>query len=254
MSEDSVESDVRRRVADVRRRLAEACTRAGRDPSELTLVGVSKRQDPARIAAAVRAGIRELGENYVQELRDKLPRVQHLLEGHHPPPRWRMVGQLQRNKARRAIELFDAVDTLDRESLACELDRRLATAGLRQPLEVCLQVNLSGESQKGGVGEEELPALLEVCAPLAHVRVVGLMTIPAATPDPEKTRPVFARLRQLRDTLAQMPGGAELRQLSMGMSSDFELAVEEGATLVRVGTALFGPRDPSRRPDGEEAT
>ena len=252
VSEDSVESDVRRRVADVRRRLEQACARAGRDPGELTLVGVSKRQDPARIAAAIRAGIRELGENYVQELRDKLPHVQRLLEGHHPPPRWRMVGHLQRNKARHAIELFDAVDTLDRESLALELDRRIANAGLRQPLEVCLQVNLSGESQKGGVGEEELPALLEACAPLEHLRVVGLMTIPAATRDPEETRLVFARLRQLRDTLARRPGGTALRELSMGMSSDFELAVEEGATLVRVGTALFGPRDPPRRPNGPD--
>jgi pyridoxal phosphate enzyme (YggS family) len=244
VSGNDIEAEVKQRLARVRERLASACARAGREPSEVTLVGVSKRQHPARIAAAVRAGVRHLGENYVQELRDKRPLVEQLLAGHHPPPRWRMIGSLQRNKVRHAIELFDAVETIDREKLARELDRRLATARVSEPMEVCLQVNLSGEEQKGGVSEQELPALLEACAPLSQLRVVGLMTIPAPSQDPEATRPVFAHLRQLRDTLRQEPGGENLRELSMGMSSDFEQAIEEGATLVRVGTAVFGPRPP----------
>ena len=230
------------RVRSVRERVARACRSAGRLPDDVQLIGVSKRQPAERIAAAVRAGVTQLGENYVQELQQKRAQVASLVGAERAETvRWRMIGGLQRNKARAVVPLVDSVDSLDRESLAAELDKRAATAG--KTLEACIQVNLSHEPQKGGVSEEDLPALLAVCAGLTRLQVVGLMTVPAATPDPEASRPVFAHLRKLRDTLRESPGGGELRELSMGMSGDFEVAIEEGATLIRVGTALFGPRD-----------
>jgi pyridoxal phosphate enzyme (YggS family) len=151
------------------------------------------------------------------------------------------VGRLQRNKARLVVPLFECVESLDRADLAQELAAR--ATGLGRRLEVLLQVNLSGESQKGGAPAGTLPALLATCAALPALRVTGLMTVPAASPDAEKARPVFARLRALRDELRAAPGGAELSELSMGMSADFEVAIEEGATLVRVGSALFGARE-----------
>ncbi|MEE8580656.1 MAG: YggS family pyridoxal phosphate-dependent enzyme, partial [Myxococcota bacterium] len=182
------------------------------------------------------------GQSYVQEARDMRPRVEALIgEDLSLHLHWRMVGRLQRNKARQAVDLFDAIDSVDRADLARELDRRAAARGRR--LEVLLQVDLCGEPQKGGVQPERVASLLSACAALEHLRVVGLMTVPAANVDPEASRPAFARLRQLRDTLRREPDGAALPELSMGMSGDFEVAIEEGATLVRVGTALFGRRE-----------
>ena len=204
------------------------------------MVGVTKRVPAERVAEALRAGLGVLGENYVQEARAKADALARLLGAGGPHPRWRLIGRLQRNKARDAVALFEAVETLDRAELAAELDRRAADAG--RSLEVLLQVNLSEEAQKGGAAAEELPALLAACADLPHLRVAGLMTVPAASSDPEAALPVFARLRALAAALRDVPGGAGLRELSMGMSADFEVAIEEGATLVRVGTALFGPR------------
>ncbi len=247
----SAADDARARLHRVREQIAAACARAGRHPSQVQLVGVSKRQPAERIALAVRAGVEMLGENFVQEVRDKQPLVHGLVadplalpdgpsQGAAAMPRWRMIGRLQRNKAKLAVDLFDAIDSVDRLSLATELDRRARAAG--KSLDICLQVDLSGEDQKGGAAPDAVGELLAACAELASLRVVGLMAIPAATSDPETTRPLFARLRELRDCLSAAPGGERLRELSMGMSSDFEIAVEEGATLVRVGTALFGPR------------
>jgi len=238
-------SEIAARVADVEARIARAAARAGRDPSEIRLVGACKHQPLERIAAVVCAGVTELGENYVQEARDKRPRLESLLAAHFgaspaPQPRWRLIGHLQRNKARHAVRCFHAIDSLDREDLAHELERRAAAAGVQ--LEVCIQVNVSGEASKSGAAEPEVEALLRACAPLGHLRVVGLMAVPAAESDPERSRPAFAHLRRLRDKLSRAPGGESLRELSMGMSADLEPAVEEGATLVRVGTALFGPR------------
>jgi len=240
-------AEIPERVAAVRRRIAAAARRGGRDPAHVTLIGVSKRVGAEGVAAAVHAGLRDLGESYVQEAREKIPAVAARLgsgggpSGGSPvPPRWHLVGRLQRNKAREAVALFDAVQSVDRPALARELARRAEAAGRRLP--VLLQVDLSGEPQKGGVAPEALEELLELCAALPSLEVQGLMTIPAATDDPEASRPVFARLRELRDALRPRPGGGALRHLSMGMSADFEVAVEEGATLVRVGTAIFGPR------------
>ncbi len=229
------------RFAAVSARVEAACRRAGRDPAGVTIVGACKRQPVERIGAVVMAGVAELAENYVQGARDVQPELAALLERHGVPlPRWRLIGNLQRNKARLAVELFDAIDTLDREPLAHELDRRAAALG--RTLDVSVQVDLSDEPGKSGIPPESVAGLLAACAPLQHLRVVGLMTMPAA--DPERARAAFAQLRGLRDTLRGHPGALLLDELNMGMSGDFEIAIEEGATRIRVGTALFGDRKP----------
>jgi pyridoxal phosphate enzyme (YggS family) len=230
------------RLAAVRARIARAARRAGRDPAEVTLVGVAKRQPAERVVAAVAAGLGDVAENFAQELRDKAPEVEARLRADGlAPPRWHFVGRLQRNKVRWVVPQVVCVQSVDRASLARALDRHAAEAGRR--LDVLLQVDLSGEPGKGGVPPAEAPALLAATAGLASLRVAGLMAIPAPAEDPEAMRPAFARLRELRDTLGREPGGGGLRTLSMGMSADFEVAIEEGATLVRVGTAIFGPRE-----------
>ena len=227
------------RLASVRARMAAAAQRAGRDPREVTLVGVSKRMPAASVAEAARAGLRCVGENYVQEAREKRAALADCAEAQGL--RWHLIGNLQRNKARDAVALFDVIETLDRAELAQELERRAAAAG--RTLEVLLQVNVSGEPQKAGAQPEAVAALLAACAGLPHLRVTGLMTVPEVADDAEATRPCFARLRALRDALRGESDAESLRELSMGMSTDFEVAIEEGATLVRVGTALFGPRE-----------
>jgi hypothetical protein len=232
---------VRERLLQVRSRIAAACARVGRSPEEVVLVGVSKGQPPERIALSVRAGLTHLGESYVQELQQKRPRVESAIgEEAAARLRWHLVGGLQRNKVRAVLPLVDAVQSVDRESLAVELERQAGASG--RVLDVYLQVNVSGEAQKGGVPPEGALALLTTCAGLSHLRVVGLMAVPTAEDDPELARPAFAQLRALRDTLRGTPWGQALRELSMGMSADFEIAIEEGASVVRVGTALFGPR------------
>src|SRR5690606_28919678 len=200
-----------------------------------------KRQSAAKVAAAVAAGLRDVGENYVQEARAKIPEVEAILG----PERarqvaWHGIGHVQRNKARDALACFSRVHTVDDPRLAAELEKHAARAN--RVLPVLLQVNLSGEASKRGVAAEALPELLAAVAAHPHLRVVGLMTRPARAEDPEAARPAFARLRALRDALREHPGGADLTELSMGMSHDFEVAVEEGATWVRIGSALFGPR------------
>ncbi len=234
--------DIAEHLADVRSRVARAVRQAGQKPEDVTLVGVAKRQPVEAVVAAVRAGLCDLGENYLQEAEAKIPAVHGALDASgRPRPRWHFVGRLQRNKARKAVHQFDRIHTVDREALARELDRHASDR--RAPLEVLLQVNLSDEGQKGGIAPDGVRALLASCAALRHLRVVGLMTLPAPTPDPEATRPAFAALRALRDELRQAPGGEGLRELSMGMSADFEVAIQEGASIVRIGTAIFGPRE-----------
>jgi pyridoxal phosphate enzyme (YggS family) len=232
---------VAERLARIEERIAAASKRSGRSRGDVRLVAVSKRQPVERIAAAVRAGLRDLGENRVQEARDKREAVLAAIED-APPPRWHLIGSLQRNKAALATALFDRIETVDRESLAAALARHAQAAGRRLP--VLLQVNISREPQKGGALPEGAAELLAACAAHEALEVVGLMAIPAAVRDPEASRPAFAQLRALRDTLSRGPGGRSLTELSMGMSSDFEVAIEEGATSVRVGTALFGERTP----------
>jgi pyridoxal phosphate enzyme (YggS family) len=228
------------RLAEVRERIARAATRAGRRPEAITLVGVSKRQPAEAVATLVALGLSHCGENFVQEAREKIPRVGALLAAGVPAPRWHFVGRLQRNKAKLAVQLFDVVEAVDRLELAEALSVSAAAAG--RTLEVLLQVNVSAEPQKGGAIPEALAPLVEAVSRLAALRLVGLMTVPAASEHPEATRPAFARLRELRDGLCLGMPGLTLPELSMGMSADFEIAIEEGASIVRVGSALFGAR------------
>ena len=215
---------LRERVAAVEARIREAAARARRDPSEITLVAVTKIFPADAIREAWQLGLRVFGENYVQEFEEKRPALADLAGA-----RFHLIGHLQSNKARKAAELFDAVQTVDSAKLA----RRLDEAG--KPLDVMLEVKLSPEQAKSGAAPEELPALIDAVAACRNLRLLGLMTMPPWSDDPELSRPYFRRLREL----AVRHG---LRGLSMGMSHDLEAAIEEGATLVRVGTALFGRR------------
>jgi len=218
--------DIRDNLERVRERIARAAERAGRPADDVLLVGVSKTVDAGRIREALAAGLGALGENRVQEARAKIAELGR-------PVPWHLVGHLQTNKAREALELFDVIHSLDRIELARECDKRARARG--RAVETLVEVNLAGEASKGGVAPGRLAALLDALAPLAHVRVRGLMAIPPEAPAPEAAREWFRALAKL---------GAQhgLAELSMGMSADFEVAIEEGATLVRVGTAIFGPR------------
>jgi pyridoxal phosphate enzyme (YggS family) len=233
------DTGIAERLEAVCARIVAAARRAGRDPAEIVLIGAAKTRSADEVAQAAGAGLTCVGENYVQEARDK----RASLAGREDTARlrWHLIGHLQRNKARDAVRTFDVIETVDRAALAQELERRAAAE--KRTLEILLQVNVSGEPQKSGVAPEDLSDLLAACAALTHLRVTGLMTVPAATDDPAAVRPAFTRLRTLRDELRGAAGGESLRELSMGMSADFEVAIEEGATLVRVGTALFGPRE-----------
>jgi len=233
------------RLAALRARVEAAARRAGRDPGAVRIIGASKRQPAGRVAAAARAGLRDFGENYVQEAARKISEVRELLGPTAAGElRWHGIGHLQRNKAREAVAAFACLHAVDSARLAAELEKHAAAAG--RVLSVLVQVNVSREATKSGVEEDALPALLAGLAGHPHLRAVGLMAMPAPAADPEAARPAFARLRALRDELRDAPGGAALVELSMGMSHDFEVAVEEGATWVRIGTDLFGPRPGDR--------
>lgn len=233
------DSALSERLAQINERIAAACARAGRSVSEVTLVAVSKTVATERIGAAIEAGVRTLGENRVQEAEAKLAHLREVTESHHVE--WHMIGRLQSNKARRAIELFDAVHSVDSLKLAERLDRLAAEIG--RPLPVFIEVNLGGESAKSGVEPHEVLSLVERIGGLGSLELRGLMTVPPLLDEAEQVRPFFRRLRQLRDEArsAQVVG-EQFRDLSMGMSHDFEIAIEEGATFVRIGTAIFGAR------------
>ncbi|MCA9662609.1 MAG: YggS family pyridoxal phosphate-dependent enzyme [Myxococcales bacterium] len=219
-------------LARIRERIAAAVARRGPGP-EVILIGVSKRHPIAAIEAAMAAGLADFGENYAQELRDKIAAIGH------DPPRWHFIGGLQRNKVKYAVGKA-LIHTVDRAEIVDAIEARAAREEVTQ--DVLVEVNLGDEAQKAGIAEAELPALLDRFAATPHVRCRGLMIIPPVGPT-EVTRPYFASLRELRDRLAATPReGVTLEHLSMGMSDDFEAAIEEGATLVRVGTAIFGPR------------
>ena len=231
-------SGLRARAAEVLGRVERAARRAGRDPSEVRLVAVSKTHPAALVREAARAaGLREFGENRVQEAGAKIDELRDV-----PDLRWHLIGHLQPNKARRAARLFDLIHTVDAAPLAERLERICAEEG-RERLEVLVQVDLAGEATKSGATESELPALFEVLGRCARVRCRGLMVLPPFFEDVGRVRPFFRRLRGLRDEWgARGAFGAGAGELSMGMSHDYEAAVEEGATLVRVGTAVFGER------------
>lgn len=225
-------SDLAANLENIRHRLAEACQRAGRDPAEVTLLAVSKNQPPERVTEAARLGLTLFGENRVQEARQKIP----LCPGHLS---WHFIGHLQSNKAREAVGLFGMIEGVDRPEVARELQRQATLQARRVP--VLLEVNVAGESSKFGWDPDRLPAALAEWGAFDRLEIHGLMTVAPYATDPERVRPVFRRLRELRDRCADLLG-APLPVLSMGMSGDFSVAVEEGSTLVRLGTALFGPR------------
>jgi len=225
-------------IAQIRRRMAEAAHRVGRDPSGISLMAVSKTQAPERIRGAYEAGLRLFGENRVQEFVGKAAALRELADAE-----WRMIGHLQSNKAAKTAELFTAVDSVDSLRLAEKLNT--AAGEQRKKLVVLIEINVGGETAKSGVAaeSEELQELLQGAGGLEHLEFRGLMTVPPFTQDPEQARPYFRALRELRDQIAarRLPG-ISMQALSMGMSHDFEVAIEEGSTCVRIGTAIFGER------------
>ncbi len=218
----------------VRERIAAAALRAGRPAAAVRLMAVTKTVDDARIGEAIRAGVEIIGENYVQEAKRKIETLGKSCQ-------WHFIGRLQTNKAKYAVQLFDMIHSVDRWELAAEINRRARLAGRVMP--VLVEVNLAGEATKSGVPPADAAALVRSAAALENLAVRGLMTMPPFGADPEEARPYFRTLRELRDRLAaEAIPRAELRELSMGMSGDYAVAVEEGATIVRVGRAIFGER------------
>ena len=216
-------------------RIAVAAAKVGRDAREVRLLAASKSQPVDSIRAALAAGVALVGENYVQEAQEK----KNLLA--EANVEWHMIGHLQRNKAKLAVQLFDVVESLDNLALARELDKEAAKRS--KIVRALIEVNLAGEESKTGIAKGEVAGLLEKLSGLAHVRVQGLMTVPPFRENLEEVRPYFRELRELRDSLNSLNlPHVRLNELSMGMTHDFTVAIEEGATIVRIGTALFGPR------------
>jgi pyridoxal phosphate enzyme (YggS family) len=225
---------VRENLESVKERIERACSRVNRSADEITLVAVTKTVEPERIQEAVDAGVTVLGENRVQEAEPKIGAVRGDI-------RWHMVGHLQRNKAKKAVEMFDMIQAVDSLKLARELDKRGGEAG--RSVDVMVEVNTSGEESKYGVPPDGALDLVGEISELPNVRLRGLMTIGAFTDDESVVRRCFGTLRGLAERVSRagIPG-AEMRYLSMGMTSDFEPAIEEGSNMVRIGTAIFGPR------------
>ena len=218
--------DIRAGLMRVRERIAAAATRAGRRPDDVLLIAVSKTMEAERVREAIEAGASALGENRVQEAKAKVAVL-----GHAVP--WHLIGQLQTNKVKDALATFDVIQTVDRLELAREIEKRASASG--RPMDVFIEVNVASEPQKAGFAPDALGGALEAIGGLPHLKVRGLMAIPPAVERAEDSRPAFRALRALAEK-------HRLGELSMGMSGDFEVAIEEGATLVRVGTAIFGPR------------
>lgn len=231
----NVPSTFSERLDAIHSRIHAACARAGRTSDDITLVAVSKTKPVEMLQEAFEAGVRHFGENRVQEAATKIP---HLPKAGLT---WHLIGHLQSNKAKSAVELFDVIHSVDSIALATRLNRLAGEQSKCVP--IFLQVHLGDEESKAGVDPAELPSLFQAATQLTHLKITGLMAIPPYFPDPQQVRPSFVILRQLRDQLAvQFPDQSPLPFLSMGMSHDFEVAIEEGATHVRVGTALFGGR------------
>ncbi len=217
-------------LKQVRERIAVAAKRAGRDPAAITLIGVTKTVAPEVIQEAIASGLSDLGENRVQEADGK-----QAVLGRSESVRWHLIGHLQGNKSRRAVALFDTIQSVDSAKLAIQLQRH--GVALNKALPIYIQVNSAAEPTKHGVAPELLPLLVEAVGKASHLKLMGLMAIPPYTDNPNGARPYFRRMRQLRDSL-----DSDLK-LSMGMSHDFEVAIEEGADCVRIGTAIFGARN-----------
>jgi PLP dependent protein len=234
---DSTADELRLRVLGVRSRIEAAAKRSGRTGDTIKLVAVSKTH-PADVArAAIEAGVTDLGENRVQEAQPKIDKLGREAAA------WHLIGHLQSNKARRAVQLFDMIHSIDSVELVEKLDRACADLQ-REELPVLIQVDLGHETTKSGADELELPKLIEAGTSSEHLKLIGFMTLPPFFADAESTRPFFAMLRELRDQYqAHGVFGAAPGELSMGMTHDFEVAIEEGATMVRIGTAIFGERE-----------
>jgi len=226
----------------IRRRIASTCLRAGRKPEEVTLIAVTKTFGSALIREAVRAGCRDFGENFVQELLRK----REELGGEDI--RWHFIGHLQSNKVRHIIEWIHLIHSVDSVNLGNEISKRAQNAG--RTVEILVEVNSTAEKTKYGVQPEEAAGLIQRLQELDHVTVAGLMTIGPLAPDPEESRPAFRTMKNLMDTLKM--GGITLPHLSMGMTNDFEVAIEEGATMIRLGTAIFGRRERRESPSLEQ--
>jgi hypothetical protein len=224
--------DMDNRLGAIRRRMEQACARAGREADAVRLLAVSKTHGPDAVMEAVQLGLTEFGESKVQEAGQKISQCPSAA-------RWHFVGHLQTNKVREAVRLFEMVHAVDSLKFLEALERVCQEEGRSLP--VCLEVNVSGERSKFGMSPAEVPAVLQAAQKLFRVRVVGVMTIPPVAEDPEEARPFFRALREARDRW-QAESGMALPELSMGMSNDFEVAIEEGSTWIRVGTLLFGVR------------
>ena len=233
---DPAEAALAERLTRVRARVAAAAERSGRRAEEVTLVAITKTHPPAIVSQLIDLGATDLGENRVQEAEDKIAEVGR------ERARWHLVGHLQANKARRAVNLFDVIHSLDSIDLARRLDRLCVEEG-KEKLPVLIQVDLGHEETKSGIDETELEPLIEDLGPLERLQLIGLMTLPPFFENPEHSRPYFQKLRELRDKVAARGAfGDRTGDLSMGMTNDFEVAIEEGATMVRIGTAIFGER------------
>jgi len=224
--------DLEKNYCSLQEQIRLSAEKAGRDPDSVRLLAVSKKMDSEKLRVLWQLGQRLFGENRVQEARVKIPEMPVGGE-------WHFIGGLQTNKAKDAVEYFDVIESVDRIDLATELEKRAAAVGKK--LKIMLEVNVGGEAAKHGCDPQKAGELLQALMPLARLEVVGLMAIPPFREDPEMARPFFLKLREIRDRL-QDSHGVDLPELSMGMSHDFPVAIAEGATLVRIGTALFGPR------------
>jgi len=232
--------ELRERLDAVNARIELAARAAGRAATDVRLIAVSKTHPPYVLREAVEAGVLDLGENRVQEAAEKIEELGR------ESARWHLIGHLQANKARRAVQLFDLIHSVDSAALARRLERLCAEEG-RDELPVLIQLDLAGEASKSGASEADLKELVQTLRACERLRLSGLMTLPPFFDDAERARPFFRRLRELRDELQAGGAFAEGRgELSMGMSNDYEVAVEEGATMVRVGTAIFGERGATR--------
>ena len=226
---------IKENLTRVRRRIEQAAGRCGRDPASVRLLAVSKTVSAESVKEAIDAGVRLLGENYIQEAREK---VDVLMRS---PASWHFIGHLQTNKARFAVELFDLIHSVDSLKLAHELDKQARQRNKVQP--ILIQVNIAEEKSKSGITEQAVPQLIREVSCYSNLSIKGLMTMPPFFNAPEKVRPYFKALRQLASRIKAMNiDGVTMTELSMGMTGDFEVAVEEGATIVRIGTAIFGER------------
>ena len=234
--------DLSANLQNIRSRIEASCLRAGRAPESVTFLAVTKGQPPAVVRAAAGLGLTLFGENRVQEARPKIGQC----PGHL---RWHMIGHLQSNKCRDAVHFFEMIQSVDSLDLAREIDKWAGKSAKTMP--ILIEVNIAGESSKFGYPPAQLLADLDEINALRKIEIHGLMTVAPWTPDPEKVRPVFRQLRELKEQCEQILG-APLPHLSMGMSGDYEVAIEEGATIVRIGSALFGPRAKVRKEETAE--